>query len=246
VTDTQTSGLAQALAELQANLPEIKKTERADTGKFAYDYANLTTISDAILPLLSKHGLAFIAKPSFDGERFVLAYSLLHKSGEREDGQYPLPTTGTPQAIGSAITYGRRYCLCAVTGIAPDTMDDDGAQAEAEARKGTAQRARPRPAQQASGRQAQRSRPTAKAPEPPLPGEEEQPDDGITQKQLGMLHATFSEMGITDRDAGLAYIADVVGHEVESSKDLTKKQASQVIDRLKKDLEQPFPEEGDA
>ena len=34
----------------------------------------------------------------------------------------------TPQAVGSAITYGRRYGLAAMVGIAPE--DDDGEAAE--------------------------------------------------------------------------------------------------------------------
>jgi ERF superfamily len=58
----------------------------------------------------------------------VLAYSLVHASGEREDGIYPL-TGGAPQEQGSAITYARRYCLCAVTGVAADA-DDDGQAAQ--------------------------------------------------------------------------------------------------------------------
>jgi hypothetical protein len=47
---------------------------------------------------------------------------------EQLDGMYPLGT-GTPQQLGSAITYARRYCLLAVTGLAPDDGSDDDAQA---------------------------------------------------------------------------------------------------------------------
>jgi hypothetical protein len=60
---------------------------------------------------------------------FVLAYRLGHVDGGEICGFYPLGT-GTPQQLGSAITYARRYCLCAVTGVAPGGEDDDGAQAE--------------------------------------------------------------------------------------------------------------------
>lgn len=130
--DATPGALAAALAELQADLPHIAKGETAtvttEKAKYSYTYATLPEITRVILPRLSAVGLSFIAKPAYvEGVGFVLAYALLHTSGEREDGQYPLPTSGTPQAIGSAITYGRRYCLCAVTGLAPD--DDDDAQA---------------------------------------------------------------------------------------------------------------------
>ena len=120
-----------ALASVQAQLPKIGKGQTADTGKYTYRYADLADVSQEILPLLGATGLAFTSRPTILDGQFVLAYSLVHFSGEREDGIYPLPSSGTPQQIGSAITYARRYCLCAVTGVAPDSDDDDGAAAEA-------------------------------------------------------------------------------------------------------------------
>ena len=120
-----------ALASVQAQLPKIGKGQTADTGKYTYRYADLADVSQEILPLLGASGLAFTCRPTILDGQFVLTYSLVHFSGEREDGIYPLPSSGTPQQIGSAITYARRYCLCAVTGVAPDSDDDDGAAAEA-------------------------------------------------------------------------------------------------------------------
>ena len=79
-------------------------------------------------------------------KRVVLAYSLLHKSGGAVAGEYPLPRDGSPQAIGSALTYARRYALCAVTGVAPGGSDDDGAAAEAYARRPQPQPEQPDPA----------------------------------------------------------------------------------------------------
>lgn len=261
MTDTP-GALAAALAELQTKLPEIKKSERADVvtqkGSYSYSYANLAGISAQIMPLLGGLGLSFIAKPTFHGDRFVLAYSLLHVSGEREDGEYPLPTSGTPQAIGSAITYGRRYCLCAVTGIAPEEDDDDATAAAQEGtRRGTAQRtARPRqqarPAEQ--GRQAQRAQ--KPAPAPPLPGDEPEKgsregkaassEDGNDPEersqngdftsalpaQMKKMHATFNDLGITDRDKRLAITSTAIARRVESANDLTKDEATTLINRL--------------
>lgn len=122
--------LAEALAAFQAEIPSIKKGNTAKvatkTGaNFAYSYADLTDVTEKAFPLLSKHGLSFTASPTLDGERFVLAYKLLHTSGEFETGKYPLPMNGTPQEFGSAITYARRYALTAITGIAPGGDDDD-------------------------------------------------------------------------------------------------------------------------
>jgi hypothetical protein len=130
--------LAEALVMLQAQLPEVAKTADAQYGK----YADLTVVSRALLPLLASCGLSWTCCPTArnDGGRFVLDYALKHVSGEEISGLYPLPTTGSPQQIGTAITYARRYALCAVTGLAPGGDDDDGQAGE----KGHADAKRPR------------------------------------------------------------------------------------------------------
>lgn len=130
--------LASALAELQTKLPEISKSKRADVrsdkGNYSYTYADLADVTKAVMPVMGPLGLSFTSRPTLTADgRFVLAYSLLHASGDAQSGEYPLPSAGSPQAIGSAITYARRYALCAVTGAVADE-DDDGAKAEAEHR----------------------------------------------------------------------------------------------------------------
>jgi hypothetical protein len=203
------STLAEALRQLQANLPDIKKSETAtvvtEKTRYSYTYADLGAVTDAIFPALAEVGLAFIAKPTMADGQFVLAYSLLHISGQREDGAYPLPTTGTPQAIGSAITYARRYCLTAVTGVAPED-DDDGAAASAEkpTRRSAAKRAATKP----------------------------RADGMVSQAQVALMGIRMKERGITARDDALRFVADVVGREVESRNELTAAEASRVIDAL--------------
>lgn len=54
----------------------------------------------------------------------------------------------------------------------------------------------------------------------------------ITPAQMKKLHASFNEEGITDRDKRLAYTTTVIGHAVDSSNELTKAEASAVIDSL--------------
>lgn len=125
-----TPNLNAALAAVQTELPSVHKAETADAGTYTYSYADLASVSAAVLPLLGRNGLAFTAWPSVNDQgKFVLRYELLHKSGEQKAGEYPI-SGGSAQAIGSAITYARRYALCAVTGVAPDD-DDDAAAADA-------------------------------------------------------------------------------------------------------------------
>jgi hypothetical protein len=73
-------------------------------------------------------------------------------------------------------------------------------------------------------------------PDEPAPAASAAPavnGQAVSRPQLGMLHALLADNGIDDRDAGLAYIASVLGRDVASSKDLSKREASQVIDALK-------------
>jgi hypothetical protein len=127
------ASLAEALITLQASLPHITKASTGQAGNRETKYANLSTITDAVLPRLAALGLYWTCKPTMDVDRFVLRYKLGHVSGEADEGDYPLPNSN-PQTIGGAITYARRYALCAVLGLAPAEDDDDAAAASKEAR----------------------------------------------------------------------------------------------------------------
>ena len=129
---TKHDSLAAALAAFQAEVPKIEKSATADTGKYSYSYAPLDELVQIVLPLLAKNGMSFVAAPNLreDGQ-FVLRAELLHTSGDKVGGDYPLVNPmSQPQAIGSAITYARRYALTALTGVAPGGEDDDGAAAQ--------------------------------------------------------------------------------------------------------------------
>lgn len=65
--------------------------------------------------------------------------------------------------------------------------------------------------------------------------------DGITQAQLTKLAISLKELGMTDREKGLAYLSDTVGRPITSSKELTKAEASRVIEDLAQ-AGQPAPE----
>lgn len=140
-----------ALAAFQSDMPRVGKeqtaTVRSDKGNYSYDYADLTDITDAVLPLLVKQGLTWSAAPEVTEHGFVLRFRLAHVAGYSEGGTYPLPDPArtTAQGIGSAITYGRRYALCAMTGLAPGGDDDEGRKASAPAPAPRAARTRTEP-----------------------------------------------------------------------------------------------------
>jgi len=119
-----------ALAQLQAKLPTVSFDK--ENPHFHNRYASLAAIMDAIRPLMGEHGFSWVATPTILGSdsqdpgEIGLVYYLYHSSGECvAGGTYPLPGGATPQALGAAITYARRYTLCSVLNLVADE-DDDG------------------------------------------------------------------------------------------------------------------------
>lgn len=129
--------LATALADAQAEIDAAPKTE--SNPFFKSTYADLATVRAAIRDAFGKHGLSVIQIPQFGGGVVSVTTILLHKSGQYIEGTLAVQPvkdrTGfvTPQAVGSAITYARRYSLMAFAGVAPD--DDDGNEASQPAKQ---------------------------------------------------------------------------------------------------------------
>lgn len=217
MTDTTTvGGINAALADLQTQLPHISKDNTAKvptkTGPgYQYKYADLAQISREVLPLMGKLGLSFTSRPTLAAEgRLVLAYELRHVSGELLEGVYPLPERGTPQEVGGAITYARRYCLCAVTGVAPDDDDEDAVLAEQAARKQRVERVEERLA-------------AAQVPAEPR----------ITAEQQRTMQTLFPEAGVAgDKSKKLEYAISVVKRKIGSATELTQVEADKVIGAL--------------
>ena len=115
--------LASALSKAQS---EMKGAEKKSINPFFNSgYADLHTVIESSFPHLTKNGLSVIqGNESRPGEFFVTTM-LLHESGQWIKSKLKMPIEKvTAQSIGSTITYGRRYGLSAITGIAQ--YDDDG------------------------------------------------------------------------------------------------------------------------
>lgn len=122
--------LAAALATAQGEMKNA--TLNKVNPHFKSKYADLAGIRDATVKVLSKHGLSVVQATSVTETGLVLHTRLLHSSGQWIAGDYPLPMNmEKPQAMGSALTYARRYSLSAICGIASDEDDDANAAASA-------------------------------------------------------------------------------------------------------------------
>ena len=106
---------------------------------FRSKYATLPEVLKTVRPLLAKHHLAICQTPDLIDGKLVLKTRLMHAEGEVIESAMPLPEGGTMQAMGSAITYARRYALTALLGICGDE-DDDGNATSAKPAKTAAPR----------------------------------------------------------------------------------------------------------
>lgn len=121
------STLAASLAKAQGEMKNAAINK--ENPYFNSRYADLAAIRDATIPSLSKHGLCLYHMVMQQGETWVVRAVLKHgESGESIISDFPLPAAfDKPQAIGSAITYGKRYTWAALCGIAAEEDDDANA-----------------------------------------------------------------------------------------------------------------------
>jgi hypothetical protein len=89
---------------------------------FRNRYASLSNIIEAVTPHLNAAGLSIIQMPTTEG----LETLLLHESGEYISSLSTIAAKDpmNPQAVGSAITYARRYAMGAVLSLNIDEDDD--------------------------------------------------------------------------------------------------------------------------
>ena len=117
-----------ALADFQQECPVIHK----GTTGYGYTYADLPQILEVINPLLKKHSLGFTQMLEGSGLRTILFHT---KSGQYLESYCDIPATSLKgmndfQAIGSGITYFRRYALSGILGIVSDKDTDAAGEKE--------------------------------------------------------------------------------------------------------------------
>ena len=122
----QINELAVALNKAQADFMVAKKD--AKNPFFKSKYATLNAVYEAVAEALLKNGLSVIQPIVGD----AVETTIIHTSGQFITSSCPIVCAkqNDPQAMGSAITYARRYSLASLLGVMTDE-DDDGEKAMA-------------------------------------------------------------------------------------------------------------------
>lgn len=126
-TSESTKEIFAALTAAQGKLDNATKSSK--NPHLRNSYADLTSVITCVRPVFAEHDLALVQSPEYDGERLVMATRIIHKSGEWIEGIVPVifgesKGINIMQALGSAISYSRRYGAMAMTSLG--TEDNDG------------------------------------------------------------------------------------------------------------------------
>lgn len=116
-----------AMAQMQDEMPSIEERGQAHNTK----YATFEDINDVAKPIMKRHGFAVTFRVKNIQGGIEVTGVLMHKAGHREETTMTLPldTSGSKnnvQAVGSSVSYGKRYVMSALLNITTRGSDDDG------------------------------------------------------------------------------------------------------------------------
>ena len=116
-----------AMAMMQDELPSIAERGKAHNTK----YATFEDINDVAKPIMKRHGFAVSFRVHNIQGGIEVTGVLMHKGGHREETTMTLPldTSGSKnavQAVGSSVSYGKRYVMSALLNITTRAEDDNG------------------------------------------------------------------------------------------------------------------------
>lgn len=150
------TALIGALVKFQRVVKNPKMDEEVTYSGRKFKYASLTSVVDTVRQPLTENDLCFTqALEHYDTGVIALTTVLMHGSGEWISSTVPIQAEKGSQAFGAALTYMKRYSLCAILGVSAEE-DTDGPQT---ANKGQGAAPAPRPTQT----------PTPAAPAPDKP-----------------------------------------------------------------------------
>ena len=125
-TMSETVGkIAGALAKAQSGMTMIECN--SSNPFFNSKYASLSAVLEVALPKLNENGIALVQGNRWDNvdNGFFITSMLIHSSGEWIKSEIRMPISKKDaHGIGAATTYGRRYLLSSMVGVAQ--ADDDG------------------------------------------------------------------------------------------------------------------------
>jgi hypothetical protein len=115
--------LTTALLAASVNFGSLEKD--ADNPYFKSKYLSLGALLNAVRPALSDQGVLIVSRYLLVPQGWVVDTTLYHSpSNTFVVSQFPVADVNSPQKVGAAGTFGMRYNLLQLLGVA--ASDDDG------------------------------------------------------------------------------------------------------------------------
>jgi hypothetical protein len=239
--ETAKNEFYKALHGFQSELQPIKKSNVVynKDGSIRYKYASFDDIVKAIQPLLKKYGLTFHFNAEYDKENQTITVHCIitHILGHQEVATFKAPFALPDkmqfmQAYGSILTYAKRYSLSLALGLA--TEEDENLSEEEHLPSTT-------PIDKTTTAEPKILKPTTSLPEiETIQTEEtleEKPEpktteNKITEGQKKYIISLLNQNNLKMEDL-FQYVFSSHGKIITSIDDLTKAEASKIIDALK-------------
>lgn len=121
-----------AFAVMQPELPVIDERGTIKVNnEIRSTFATFEDINDVVKPIITRYGFGISFRAVTKDAKATVTAILMHKAGHREETAMELSadTSGGKngvQALGSSISYAKRYTMCALLNITTRGQDDDG------------------------------------------------------------------------------------------------------------------------
>lgn len=126
---------AEDFAAMQPKLPTITMNgEIVHKGQVISQFSDWPNINKVVTPILSEHGFSLSFKPAEKEGKTAVTAILRHRMGHQDEATLSLPTDtsgakNAVQAVGSSLTYGKRYTGVLILNLTIEGEDDDGSAA---------------------------------------------------------------------------------------------------------------------
>jgi hypothetical protein len=134
-TSEQIDKIAEALSKAQGEFinPEKNKVAKIPTkagGSYSYAYADLPEIFNSTRKALCSNQLSHTTGLRYAPSIVLLIGRLMHSSGQWIESEYEISRNTDPKILAASMTYGRRYVITALLGIAADEDTDEAPEGE--------------------------------------------------------------------------------------------------------------------
>ena len=214
-TSTEITKITGAFLNAQKKIESVIKD--SSNPFFKSKYADLTSVIEACKEQLNNEGIAILQPINTDAVETIL----VHISGEWFSSSTPIvcKEQNNPQAMGSAITYAKRYGLQSMVLLPAE--DDDGNVASVSPAKVSKTAETPKVEQSTTSVVSEAKKPTEYT--------------ATLNQQRAVASAITHTVGIKDVVEQKKWISEFVKRPIVSLKELTAREASSVLDKYGRD-----------